>query len=425
MALTYVGGVAVAADNPGTGTVDISLTSLTGGSGSSAQEGDIVILSCSLAAVYDMTKTVQSGYTRQAELYANDAYDTNLWLETKIMGSTPDTVISLAKIGELSNSIAGHVMVFRPSTGYSIEVGEVLTATGSNSGRPTPPAITPTVAGSVVVCAGSYALNSTTALTSSTLSNFTSVGNNHNYDLTSGMGSYAWSSGTFTPGQYGGGSTSTSASWAAISMVIYEEFVPIAYSLTATTQSYTLTLINAALKAALKMSATVQTYTLTGIEVTYRLGKSFTAAVGEFTLTGISSNITYARKILGTTQTYVLTGIDNIISKVWKPITAEVQTYALTGINVITSWGRKILTEVASFTLTGIDTIFTKGFNVLANTASYILTGIKTRGLLNGNSTIWGKSTKNTSTFTNQTKNTSSWSNDDKNSSNWNNQNKS
>lgn len=221
--LTFVGGKTSSAVGSTSTNLTVSLTSLSGGSASAPAEGDIVIVSYATGSTADRDLSpVTSGYTRHCDLYSNDSYDTNLWVATKIMGSTPDTSVVLPPSGNNSDAITASVQVWRASSGKTISIYDIQTATGKNGGRPTPPAITPTRLTSIVISAGAYALNSTTALTSSDLSNFVSVGSSDSYCSTLGMGSFAWTSGTFTPAQFGGGSTSTSASWCGFSLVIYE-----------------------------------------------------------------------------------------------------------------------------------------------------------------------------------------------------------
>lgn len=223
MALTYVGGTTSSAVGSTGTNLTVSLTSLLGGSASAPAEGDIVIVSYATGSDVDRDLSpVTSGYTRHCDLYSGDNYDTNLWVATKIMGSTPDTSVVLPPSGHVYDAITVSVQVWRASSGNAISIYDIQTATGTNGGRPTPPAITPTRLTSIVISAGAYALSSTTALTSSDLSNFVSVGRNDTNCSTLGMGSFAWTSGTFTPAQFGGGSTSTSASWCAYSLVIAE-----------------------------------------------------------------------------------------------------------------------------------------------------------------------------------------------------------
>lgn len=221
MAITYVGGNSNGrAGSTGTNLV-VSLNALTGGSDSQPSAGDLVIVTWGVGANgdYDLN-VVTAGYTRIVDLYSNDDNDANLWVAYKFMTSTPDGDVTLPPSSNANHAITASVHVWRgvdTSTIFDVTKTE---ATGINGGRPTPPAITPTTSGSIIVCAASAAAASTTAFTTSDLSNFQTIEFGDSISSVSGIGSYAWSSGTFTPAQWGGNTTVTSASWCACSLAL-------------------------------------------------------------------------------------------------------------------------------------------------------------------------------------------------------------
>jgi hypothetical protein len=211
----YVQGVVGTAAN-----VTIPLTSLTGGLATAPAAGDIVIVYFATGSTVNRNLVV-AGYTVVADLYADDTYDTNLEVAYKInTGSLSDTSITLTG-GTFSTADAGTVaiQVFRGEFNtYGISN---TNATGANGGRPNPASITPTVEGSVVVAGGASAHNGgTLTFTSSDLTDFITAGANGTYDSTVGMGYHQWVSGAFDPAQFGGGTTSTAASWAAVTMLL-------------------------------------------------------------------------------------------------------------------------------------------------------------------------------------------------------------
>lgn len=195
--------------------VTVSLTSLTGGLASAPAAGDLVIVYFGTGSVTN-DNLVVAGYTELVELYSSDVEDTNMVVAYKYMTATPDTSFVLTG-GSLDASNAGSVavQVFRDALISS----EQASATGINGGRPNPPGVTPTTSGSVVVVGGS-AGGTSSNFTSSDLTNFITDGRSDTHSVTTGMGFYRWSSGTFDPSQFGGGTTDTQASWAAYTLTI-------------------------------------------------------------------------------------------------------------------------------------------------------------------------------------------------------------
>lgn len=220
MAISYVGGISGV--SPGGSSITLSLTSLTGGIDNTARTNDIVLVLYGAANNADLSMDVlTSGYTKISDLYGNDTYDTNGSISYKIMGSTPDTSVVTSTIGSSSYGKVAIAYVFR---GIDITTPIDVTTTtsiGTNSGCPTPPAITPVTTGAVIVCAG--ANSSAAALfTTSELSSFIT-----NVDIsapetssTGGIGYKTWTSGTFTPAQFGGGDSFYIFSWVAMTLVL-------------------------------------------------------------------------------------------------------------------------------------------------------------------------------------------------------------
>lgn len=206
-------------------TTPVSLTALTGGIDTAARENDLVVYLLSFASTADVDLFVStSGYTEIADLYANDTYDTNISVGYKFMGATPDT--GIARPAGTGYALIAHVWRGVDSTS-PMDVTPT-TRTVIDTGVPTPPAITPTTTGAVVIClAGNALLSGPAGYTSSQLSNFVSQTATGTRATAAGVGSFAWTSGTFTPTAWGGGSTNTGSSYAAVSLALRPGPAPI------------------------------------------------------------------------------------------------------------------------------------------------------------------------------------------------------
>ena len=236
-ALTYVGGVVGSRAGSTSVGQTLSLTALTGGSGSSAVEGDIVIVACSTGSTVDRALSVTTaGYTELNELYSNGSgADTNFSVNWKIMVGTPDTSVVCGPSGSTADALSAAAQVWRgvdPVTMFDVASTSV---TDTGTGRPTPPAITPTTAGTIIIPIGAGAIVGTGAVyTTGTLSNFITTTGADTNDSMLGMGSFAWVSGTYTPAQFGGGTTGTGDSWTGLTLALRPAIPP-----TVTTQNAT------------------------------------------------------------------------------------------------------------------------------------------------------------------------------------------
>jgi hypothetical protein len=172
------------------------------------QTNDIVIVGFSTASNTNRDLIVNGSdgnpYNELADLYANDTYDTNLFVGYKIMGATVDTGIILPN-GTFSSTDGGAVtiQVWRGvNTSNPIDV-TTTTATGTNGNTTTPPAITPITTGAIIICVGASASNKGVGTySSSQLDNFRTAYGSDTYDALLGMGSYEWTGGTFTPNTF-------------------------------------------------------------------------------------------------------------------------------------------------------------------------------------------------------------------------------
>lgn len=228
MALTYVGGNVASKVGATSGNSTISLTTLTGGSGSAAQTGDLVIAIYATGSTADRTLSITDGtnaYTLVEELYSNIAgYDTNLRVAYKRL-TAADTSVTFGPTGNTADAGAMAVHVWRGINTAQILDVTSTTATGSGGVLATPPAITPVTSGAIVICAAGAATGVGAVYTASQLSNFRSATGADTNDAIVGVGSFAWTSGQFTPTQWSNSATSTgTATWAAVTMALRPAF---------------------------------------------------------------------------------------------------------------------------------------------------------------------------------------------------------
>lgn len=199
----------------------ISLTDLTGGIDTAPQSGDMVVIAYCVGSGSGTPALsfVTSGYTTLASLFSDDTADTSLVAGYKFMTGTPDTSVTVSDTDNTASAGAVAVMVFRgvdPSTPLDVAT---TTSTGINGGRPTPPAITPTTPGAIIGMFGGSG-NQAPAVFVSGLSNFITRTQGDTNSITVGAGTYSWISGTYTPVQWTGNTTSTQASWASATFAL-------------------------------------------------------------------------------------------------------------------------------------------------------------------------------------------------------------
>jgi len=222
--IQFVGSTTAAITASGSTDTNVSLTSLTGGLASAPEAGDLVIVYYGTGSIADRAIGVTTaGYTEVAELYSNDSQDTNLSVNYKLMGATPDTQVTMSGTGNTSDSGAVAIHVWRNVDSiFPLDVTST-TATGTNSVLCDPPAITPVTTGAVIVSGGAGGHDSGVhTFGSSNLSNFATIGGpNDTNDVTVGVGSAVWTSGAFDPAAFTfSGTSTTSFSWAAVTLAL-------------------------------------------------------------------------------------------------------------------------------------------------------------------------------------------------------------
>jgi hypothetical protein len=233
MALTYVGGTS------GTGTgasYTISLNgTLTGGIGTSPQQGDIIIVAAGHGSTSSGSPTCtgnsSGSYTpAHAALYANDTWDNNFRVFYTIAGATPDTTITIGRANNTSYGGATVVHVWRGIDKTNPLDVTPTTATGINGSRPDAPSITPVTFGAVIIAAGSGQQDTAgSAFTiPSGMGNGVSVkSDGSTSDTGTFIASIAWTGGAYNPAAATGGTTSSNSSWCASTIALRPEAITI------------------------------------------------------------------------------------------------------------------------------------------------------------------------------------------------------
>lgn len=222
MAISYVGGRTQAIAGATSGTTNVALTGLTGGSGSQPAAGDLVLVGYASGKTADQAISI-SGYTEISELYSNGSgADANLEVARKFMGGTPDTVVAVPNSGSTADAVAVSVRVYRGVDPTNpIDVAAV-TASGTGTTNPNPGSITPATQGAWPVAFGAGAVAGTgTNFVSPDLAGFHTINSPDTNDATIGAGHKTdWSSGAFDPAAFTGGNVAAGNSWAAVTLAL-------------------------------------------------------------------------------------------------------------------------------------------------------------------------------------------------------------
>ena len=221
MAITLVGNVTNTFVNSG---LTLSLTGLTGGSGSAPIAGDLVVIISGAPETADTNVSITTtGYTNQ-ELYADDTRDANGVFAYKIMGGTPDTTVAIPATS--ASTVRGSVVarVYRGVDQTTPIDVAVTTATGANGDRANSPSITPVTAGAKILALG-FATNpastSGTATGPANMADFiTVVGSGSGRSSIAGMASQDWTSGAFDPAAWTATTNNANDSWVAFTVAL-------------------------------------------------------------------------------------------------------------------------------------------------------------------------------------------------------------
>lgn len=219
--ITYVGGqVGGRAGSTSTSNVTFALT---GGSNSTPQAGDLVIIGCAVASQARTPACAISGYTAQTQINANGTtYDTSLNMSYKFMGGTPDTTFTLPSTGNIADAQRYTVQVWRGVDAATPLDVAVVAASGTATGRPNPGAITPVTAGAMIgiIGAGAAATGASYTAPANYTTGFLTGTTADTNDAMIGAGRRSWTSGAEDPANYTGGTTNAVDSWAAFTYAL-------------------------------------------------------------------------------------------------------------------------------------------------------------------------------------------------------------
>lgn len=227
---SYVGGQSF--NQVGTtSSVNISFN-LTGGSNSTPQTGDLVIVGFGTASNTQRNLNVLhyqgsysgTSYTNVTRLYTNDSYDTNLYVGYGFMGAVPGTGITLEG-GTLSTADGGGVTIqaWRNIDALTPLDTTIASVTQTNTGIPNPPSITTVTNNAIIIAIGASGhTNGTSNFSATQLSNFLTAYGSDTYDSTVGLGSYVkTTAGAFDPNAFSVSYTdNTTFSAAAVTLAL-------------------------------------------------------------------------------------------------------------------------------------------------------------------------------------------------------------
>lgn len=207
-----------------TATYDISLV------GFGIQPGDIVFVASaytnngvSLPSITCTGDNSGAFVVARSVSEGGDTWDVSMRLMLQVMGGTPDTTLTIARTaegGDRGGATAVHIWRNLDQT-FALEGN--AGASGTNTGRGDPPAVTPTTAGAIVIACGAGAQppgGSAFTVPSGMINPYSAFGDGAISAIGVWIASHAWTSGAYDPAAWTGGTDSTNASWAAITIGI-------------------------------------------------------------------------------------------------------------------------------------------------------------------------------------------------------------
>lgn len=228
MPITYVGGAAAGVTGSTATNTDVDLSAgLTGGSNTGVSAGDLVIVNYSVGTAGTRTLTINDPAAvpyilpSGAQVAGSDNFDAILRVGYKFMPDTPDAFVRLGPTGATADAGAYAIQVWRGVSPTQPLDATTTTATGNNSARPNPPAITPVSAGAFVVCcAAGAAADMSVAFTFASAENLLQATFAATNDVRAAIMSRTWTSGAIDQAGDTTGSNTASDSWAALTMAL-------------------------------------------------------------------------------------------------------------------------------------------------------------------------------------------------------------
>lgn len=224
MGISYRGGKVAGTAGQGGGSIAIN-SGLTGGSGTAALAGDLVVVTVSVGTAGrqpTIAIATPTGYTPlTAQRTTSSAIDTNVQTCYKVMGGTPDTAVTIPASGNNADGIAYTIQVFDgvdPVT--PMDVAATFATNQGTDNLPDPASILPVTAGAWIVVCGGGAAGAGGTYTAAYLTNFLTANGADTNDANVGSGYLTWPGGTYDPAKFGGGSANAANSWGASTLAL-------------------------------------------------------------------------------------------------------------------------------------------------------------------------------------------------------------
>lgn len=215
----------------GTTTPQVITFNLTGGSDSTPQVGDLVVVAYGLSANGDITLIIDNpsgtDYTQfGTEQFADDTEDANLRVAYRVMPDPTEADVTLSTTvgggtGDVTRAGGCEIVVLRGVHATPLEQA-VQAGTAINTILVDPGSITPTTAGTWILVFGAGASTNTSGnFASSDLTDFRENNADDGHAFSIGGGHLEWTSGAFAPATWtwsGSDSTNYSYAWKMIAL---------------------------------------------------------------------------------------------------------------------------------------------------------------------------------------------------------------
>lgn len=239
MPISFVGSFA--GTHAATTAQTVAFSNLRNASGvaPTLQQWDLVVVCVNNASTTNRPdgSLTPSGYTGifTPNLYANDTNDANLQVSYKFMGATPDTSVAIPGSNATTAGVSYTIHVFRDVDRINPLDVTSTNATGTNTGVPNAPGITPVSTGAWTLHTGASAMATGTAPSTTPPTGMSTTTNHfrtavlttttNDPGIATGIKT-DWTSGTYDPAAFGGFTTTNTGSWAAASIAL-RPYVPI------------------------------------------------------------------------------------------------------------------------------------------------------------------------------------------------------
>jgi hypothetical protein len=147
-----------------------------------------------------------------------------------------------------------------------------------------------------------------------------------------------------------------------------------ASTLTCEAGAFTLTGVDAGLRAARKITPAAGAFALTGGSASLRVGRKITTGAGAFTLTGVDAGLSKTKRLAAGTGAFTLTGVDAGL-RAGRKIAVGAGAFTLTGNGATIGKATKFSVGAGAFTLTGVDAGLHPGRGIVASAGAFTLTG--------------------------------------------------